>query len=409
MIRAASGRLSAEDDASPAACDPPRMRSLHMVLASPPDPEPIASADAFWQRHRLAALIEPLPIDQAILGGFCADRIGYAFVSGYQAALHALLPDLPRDRLAALCVTERGGGHPRAIETRLEPVAPVAPAAPGPVSYRLTGKKRWATLSGQAGILLVAASTGADEAGRNRLRLVRVESTAPGVRRQPMPEPPFTPEVGHDEVELSGVAVAEADVYPGDGFARYVRPFRTVEDVHVTAAIYAYLVREIRLHALPASLTERFAGLLVALRALAGADPSAPATHVALAGVLELSRAPIDELDRLWAKTESPAHARWERDRLLLSVASNVREQRRQRAWERLAQAGAGGPVEESTGGSGGLAARCANSPSTRPRSRSEHSTKRSAESSPAVHTVLAQSHTRSSPAASGPAASSSA
>jgi hypothetical protein len=327
------------------------MRSLHLVLASPPDPEPIASSDAFWQRHRLAALIEPLPIDQAILGGFCADRLGYAFASGYQAALHALFPDLPPDRVAALCVTERGGGHPRAIETRLEPASPVARDGAGAPAYRLTGKKRWATLSGGAAVLLVAASTGADGAGRNVLRLVRVESTAPGVRRVPMPEPPFTPELGHDEVELSGVAVAEADVYPGDGFARYVRPFRTIEDIHVSAAIYAYLIREIRLHGLPAPLTERLAGLLAALRALAAADPSAPDTHIALAGVQELSRAPIDELDRLWSKTESPAHARWDRDRLLLTVASNTRERRRQRAWERLTHAG--GAVEESTGGTG--------------------------------------------------------
>ena len=321
------------------------MRSLHLVLASAPDPEPIAATDAFWQRHRAVALLEPLSIDQAILGGFSADRVGYAFASGYQAALHALVPDLPHDEVASLCVTERGGGHPRAIETRLE----ADPARAG--AYRLTGKKRWATLSGEAGILLVAASTGTDELGKNRLRLVRVDSAAPGVRRVPMPEAPFTPELGHDEVELSGVAVAEADLFPGDGFARYVRPFRTIEDVHVTAAIFAYLIREIRLHALPAALCERFAGLLVALRALAAADPSAPDAHVALAGVLELSRGPIDELDRIWSRTESPAHARWERDRLLLSVASSVRERRRARAWERLTKPG--GAVEESTGGAG--------------------------------------------------------
>ncbi len=172
------------------------MRSLHLVLASAPDPEPIASTDAFWQRHRAVALLEPLSIDQAILGGFSADRVGFAFASGYQAALRALVPDLPHDKVASLCVTERGGGHPRAIETRLEP----DPSAGG--SYRLTGKKRWATLSGEAGILLVAASTGVDETGKNLLRLVRVDSAAPGVRRQPMPEPPFTPELGHDEVEL---------------------------------------------------------------------------------------------------------------------------------------------------------------------------------------------------------------
>jgi hypothetical protein len=57
---------------------------------------------------------------------------------------------------------------------------------------------------------------------------------------------------------------------------------------------------------------------------------------VALAGLMALAAGPIDELGRLWARTESPAHARWERDRPLLSVAGQVREKRLAKAWERL-------------------------------------------------------------------------
>lgn len=317
------------------------MRSLHAVLASPPDPAPIVSNEDFWRRHRAAAPAGATPFDQAVLGGFAADRVGWAFASGYQAALRALVPDLPPDRLASFCVTERGGGHPRAIETRLELRTGGA--------YRITGKKRWATLGDAAGILLVVVTTGLDAEGKNRLRLARVPSTAEGVRRQPMAEPPFTPEIAHDEIELSGVPVTEADLYPGDAYIRYVRPFRTIEDLYVTAAILAYLVREARLHALPHAHAERLAALLAVLHTLSAEDPSAPATHVALAGALDLGRAPLEELGRVWAKTESPAHARWERDRLVLSVTSNVREKRRARAWERLAAPAV--EAEESTGG----------------------------------------------------------
>ena len=178
------------------------MRSLHVVLATPPDQEPLASIDAWWQRHRTAGPLllgkptgEILPIDQAIVGGFLADRVGYAFASGYQAALRALVPDLPPDRIASLCMTERGGGHPRAVETRLDEA--------GPGAYRLTGRKRWSTLSTEAGVLLVVASTGSDERGRNRLRLVRVESAAPGVTLHAMPAPPFTAEISHAEARYS--------------------------------------------------------------------------------------------------------------------------------------------------------------------------------------------------------------
>lgn len=305
------------------------MRALHAVLTMPPEAAPIESREAWWDRHRGIAREAETPLDLAIRGGFAADRLGYAFASGYQAALRALVPDLPADRVASICVTERGGGHPRAIETRLEPL--------GDGRIRVTGHKRWATLGDAGGLLLVVASAGAAAQGRNQLRVVRVDASLPGVTLRPMPEPPFTPEIAHDEIDLEGVIVSESDVLPGDGFDRYVRPFRTIEDLHVQAAVYAYAIREIRAHALPPSLAERFAALLAAIHPLAAA-PSAPETHVALGGVLALARGPLDELDRVWAKTESPAHARWERDRLLLSVASNAREQRLAKAWELLSR-----------------------------------------------------------------------
>jgi acyl-CoA dehydrogenase len=305
------------------------MRSLQTILSAPPDLAPLASASEWWQRHQAIARVEPSPIDQAILGGFSADRLGFAFASGYQAALHALVPDLPADRVASFCISERGGGHPRAIETTLEPH--------GEGRFRITGQKRWATLSGDAGLLLVAASEGRDPAGRNRIRIARVLGGAPGVTTTPMAEVPFVPEIGHDEIALAGVVVAASDLLPGDGFARYIRPFRTVEDLHVQAALFGYLIREVRLHALPRELAERMAAILAALRSLSAEDPSAPFVHVALAGALELGRGPIADLEKAWAKSESPAHARWERDRPLLTVAARTRMLRTERAWPALA------------------------------------------------------------------------
>jgi alkylation response protein AidB-like acyl-CoA dehydrogenase len=306
------------------------MRSLQAVLTRPPEAAAIDTRGAWWARHQALAREAETPLDLAILGGFAADRLGYAFASGYQAALRALVPDLPPDRVASICVTERGGGHPRAIETRLERL--------GDGRVRITGHKRWATLGDHGGLLLVVASAGADAQGKNRLHVVRVDASLPGVTLRPMPEPPFTPEIAHDEIDLDGVIANEADILPGDGFDRYVRPFRTIEDLHVQAAVYAYAIREVRAHALARSLAERFAALLAALKPLT-AEPSAPATHVALAGVFTLARGALDELDRVWAQTESPAHARWERDRLLLSVAGNARETRLAKAWDRLADA----------------------------------------------------------------------
>src|SRR3954471_19636201 len=129
------------------------MNVLARLLGGPLSATPLDSMQAFRERHRAVAGEAEGTLDGALLGGFAADRLGYAFASGYQAALRALVPDLPEDCVASLCVTERGGGHPRAIETRLDPIAGGG--------YRLTGRKRWATLSSEAGVLLVAASAGA--------------------------------------------------------------------------------------------------------------------------------------------------------------------------------------------------------------------------------------------------------
>ncbi len=305
------------------------MSVLAFLLSAPIDPKPIASLEDFWRHHGATAQRERLPCDRAILGGFHADRLAYAFVAGYQAALRAIAPDLPADRMASICITEKGGGHPRAIETRLTRV--------DEGNLRLDGHKRWASLARGDGVLLVAASEGVDEEGRNRLRIARVEAGAPGVSVTPMTAAAFLPEIEHAEVTLSGVMVREEDLFEGDGYECVIRPFRTVEDIHVQAAVFAYLLREARRIGLPRALIEKSAAQIVSLRALAEEDPSAAAIHIALGGALALGSALIGEIESAWsAARDSAAWERWERDRPLLGVASRVRSARLERAWERL-------------------------------------------------------------------------
>ena len=50
-----------------------------------------------------------LQADQAILGGFLADRMAYAFIAGYESALQTMLPNLPTNPITSLCVTEKEG------------------------------------------------------------------------------------------------------------------------------------------------------------------------------------------------------------------------------------------------------------------------------------------------------------
>ena len=312
-------------------------------------------------------------INRALVGGAHADRLGFAFASGYAEALRALVPDpmgVPAGSssehrtdgartVMALCATEDGGNHPRAIKTTL-----TRRDTAGEPAFELTGKKKWATGASAAASLLVVASVGApagasasasrhdasagpagrndasarrDEAtaARNQLRVVRISTSAPGVRITPTGAP-FVPEIPHAEVELDHVPVAAADILPGDGYDDYLKPFRTVEDVHVHAALAGYLVGVARRHEWP-DLVERLLAVALAARAVALANPKLATTHVALAGVLALASREIEEVEARWrAQVDDPEHVRWQRNRPLLQVAMAARAARRERAWERL-------------------------------------------------------------------------
>lgn len=292
-------------------------------------PERTGVAD-WWPRWRDGAARAAAPAEQALLGGFDADRVAWAFASGYQAALRALLPELPRDAVAAFCVTEESGNRPRDIRTRIAP-------ADGS-GWVLSGAKRWTTLGPDSSLLLVVGVLPPDaDAARVQLKVARVAAGAPGLQLLNMPPTRFVPEVPHARVQLDAVRVADADLLPGDGYERYVKPFRTIEDTHVTLAVLAYLLREARHRAWPAAFAERLCAALVALADVAQAPADAPATHVVLAGALAQAHALYDEAGALWAAAgDDPAALRWQRDAALFAVASSARAQRAARAWERL-------------------------------------------------------------------------
>ena len=269
------------------------------------------------------------PMALALRGGLAADRLGWAFAAGYQAALRALVPALPADALAAFCVTEEAGNRPRDIRSTLSP-------APGG-GYALSGAKRWTTLGPQGAILLVTARLGQSPADRPNLKVARVSTRQPGVTIVPMPPTPFVPEVPHAQVALADVAIADADLLPGDGYARYVKPFRTLEDLFVAAAVLAWLAGTARLRGWPNEFREGLAGALALLATLAEQPAGAPETHLALAGALQWAAELHRQADALWTRTpDDPAARRWQRDLPLMNVAATARRLRAQRAWEAL-------------------------------------------------------------------------
>jgi acyl-CoA dehydrogenase len=263
-------------------------------------------------------------VERALVGGVCADRMGFAFASGYAEALRSLAP-AALSGITALCATEEGGNHPRAIQTRLTPA--------GPGQYTLSGRKKWATVASEASALLVVASAGVGADGKNQLRVVRVAADAPGVSLHSTAAP-FVPEIPHAEVELEGVTVTDADILPGDGYDDYLKPFRTVEDIHVHAAVIGYLIGVARRHDFPRELVQSLAALAMTTRALADADVKSPATHVALAGLIDHTSRAVTDVEQRWTTAPDEEWKWWQRDRPLLQVAGKARAARRERAWE---------------------------------------------------------------------------
>ncbi|HEX8792346.1 MAG TPA: acyl-CoA dehydrogenase family protein [Polyangiaceae bacterium] len=285
---------------------------------------PVASLEAFLAELRA---LEGTPFELAIDGGARADRVGYAFVAGIRAAIEALAPDVGRARVPALCATEAHGAHPRGITTSFDETAGT-----------VTGEKRFATLAPLADVLLVLAKAGERE-GRNVLRVVLVDPRARGVRIAPMAELSFAPEVPHATVTFDAAPVS--GVLEGDGYERTVKPFRTLEDLHVMAALLAHVIVEARARSWPHAVAEDAMAALLSLRGISDLPPLDPAAHIALAGALRGARAVFAAVDRCFAAGPSDEAAqRWARDRPIGDVAERARALRLEAAWRKLTLTG---------------------------------------------------------------------
>lgn len=290
----------------------------HLLRSAPAGP--IASLEVWFTRIGDAPY--PHSIDRALWTGFEADRLGYAFVGGYQAALEHLL-GVRDGKRRSLAATEKGGAHPRAIETKL-------------ANGVLRGEKTFATLATHAEELLVVATTGVDADGRNQLVLVAMPKDTPGVTIAPRDATPFAPEVPHARVSFHDVPAAALRVFAGDAYVEYLKPFRTIEDAHVLGATLGYLIGLARRAGFDHAFTEGASALVLGVREVALSSPTEPAKHVALAGLFTALRRLVTEHEASFAKAEREELARWQRDLGLLMVAEQARTKRTAAAWENL-------------------------------------------------------------------------
>lgn len=298
--------------------------------------------EGFWLRWQRLGKTFTRPFEHAAAAGYAADRLGWAFVGGYQAAGRVLAPELPDSQMFSLCVTEATGNRPRDIKTRLD----AHPSGDG--SWILDGAKAWASLGAQSSILFVIATLGPGEDGRQRLRTVRVTPDTEGVVVIPQPPTPFTPEIGHASVRFDQVRVPAAAVDPDDAYLEVVKPFRTIEDIHVIGAALGYLIGCSHAFRWPPDVAEEALALLTTLGHLATQPPLDPLTHRVLHGVLAAYARLLTECEPLWMKAPAEESQRWTRDRKLLGVAARARDARLERAREQTGANRDGGEAGET-------------------------------------------------------------
>jgi acyl-CoA dehydrogenase len=262
------------------------------------------------------------PVDRALAGGYTADRPAWAFAAGYQAALQRLVPAMDPARIAAICITEEGGPHPARIQCRLT-------AVPDTKSrWRLDGTKKFVSGATGAEILFVAATTGKTANGRNALRMATVPADRNGVTVTTLSSLGVIPEMPHGRVCLDAVALTDAALWPGDGYTNAIKPFRTIEDLHVTGAFLAWIFAVGRRSGWPAWVSETLLSLMVTIRTLAMASPLEPHVHLVLGGLLAQVRDFLQKIDPLWQEVDARDCERWRRDRKVLAIAETARQHR---------------------------------------------------------------------------------
>ena len=315
-------------------------------------PEPLVAGDepagwyrafsdgalAFWKgRDRVGeADAGRVHFAHGLLGGFVADRPAWAMVSGHQGAIRRLawecggLDLMPESGIVAFCASEEGGAHPRAIQSSLD-------ALPDG-GFRLSGQKRWATLAPSATALLLIASAGR-EGDRNQLRALCVPSDRQGIEMAPMDlggRVTANPEVRHAVVDLKEVPVAAAELLQGDGYVDAVKPFRTIEDLYIGAAMTAYNLALARRSGWPESAVEDLLLLLATAEALAFGPLDEPAAHLGVAALGRATARVREAHAAHWDLVDDEAAAAWRRATSAGGVAARAKELRRQAAWRRL-------------------------------------------------------------------------
>jgi len=277
-------------------------------------------------------------IDRAIIGGVLADRMAYAFLSGYENALQNHFTILPAQSLAAFCVSEKGGSRPKAMKTTLS-------QGHNADTYILNGQKSFVTCADEAQWLIIAATlTEADKSKtdmevstRPNIKLALIDANTLGLTFTVSTELPFIPEIRKGSLELKDVKVTADNILPGDGYSHYVKPFSCIESIYIMAATSAFLFRLACLFDWPKTLQEQVLSTLLNIKHLEEGDMCSPATEIMVSGVKAQLKHITETSKPLWDKLPEQHQHRLQRDCGMLLMSDKNHLTRLERAWTHYA------------------------------------------------------------------------
>ncbi len=307
------------------------MSDLHAMIdrllgRSDPLHEEVASMQTWFTLHRQLTGTTESSIDRAILGGFVFRQTAFAFASAYQSAMESMF-SLDGNNIAALCHTEKGVKKPREMQTELRSFSG---------ELKLNGAKSFVSGGADAGTLLISAlDFREEEEDRNRANLViiKLDAQQVGLNVQTLPTLPFVPELSHAALTLSEVLIEPENIVPGDGYADFVKPFRSEEDLHILAALSGQRL-QLALENEQQEIAQRLLSLISAICSLKVAERNAATTHLLLAGIKAGFEDVISLQNPLIKQAYPGFYAAWQRDKALLNLAEKAQAIRTQNAWE---------------------------------------------------------------------------
>ncbi len=259
------------------------------------------------------------PIEAAIIGGFMSQQFDFAFMAGYQAALDFMFPTIAPNKIKALCVSEAKGGHPKAIETTL-------------VNNQVKGLKTYITAGTEVEEILILCKTNEVINGRPLLKMVHLSATTDNMELTNF-ELKFMKAIKHGKLKLDNVKIEDSQILEGDGFAKYTRPFRTLEDICIHTALHGMLLRQAIDSNWSAALRDKLVLNIFTLKNLIDLPLNAPETILLASTYQQQFSALLPAIEEA-VKAHSPTEfqVNWALNRRFLMMGEKLKAMRLEKA-----------------------------------------------------------------------------